>query len=145
MTTYSTDTQVTMRCPAVVAALSGINRSNAAATGATPTQSISTLSLADYRAEAQRQLLQALLARGIPSADITRPDDLVEPEVCLTVALVFEAATVARVQPTAGLSKADLYESQGAFWRGLYDSAISTATPIDNVKSDGPTFRWDRG
>lgn len=145
MTTYSTDAQVTMRCPAVVAALSGVNRSNAAAVSATPVQSLSTLALSDYRTEAQRQILVALRNRGIPQGSITRTDELVEPEVCLTLALVFDAATVARVQPTAGLSKADLYESQAAFWRDLYDEAIASAAPIDNVKGNGPTFRWDRG
>lgn len=132
-TTYATDAQVKLRAPLVVPALIAATPSG----GTAPT-------LDDYRVEAQRQLLLALRAKGIESTDITREDDLREPEVCLTAALVFEAACQLRARGQQGITP-DLYASQAEFWRALYRDAIDAAAPVDGIKSEGPTFEWLRG
>ena len=85
-TTYSTDAQVYARSPLAASALSAVNATLTAAS-----QSPTTLDA--YRVEAQRQILLYLRGQGITAqSQVTRPEDLQEPEIALALALLYEAA-----------------------------------------------------
>ncbi len=135
MSTFSTDEQVYLRAPLCLAALDRINAERA-------TKSISATTLQTYREEAQRQLREALVARGIVERLITDTTTLREPEVCLTAALLFEAATVRSAPQTA---QPDVFATAVPVWRAAYATALAAVriTPLDRPK--GASFEWGRG
>lgn len=136
-TTYATDAQIQLRSSFGSDALAAINAARAR-------RSESATTLDAYRVEAQRQILVALRSRdpSILPEDITRPDDLIESEVCLSLALLCEAATqkgASRDQTTV-----DLFGQEAARWRERYDLAIAQASPVDGIRGVGRSFAWSR-
>ena len=103
------------------------------------------LTLETYRDEAYRQILIALLSRepSITTEDITRPAALIESEVCLTVALLCEAASQKGASTTQ--QALDLFGQEALRWRSMYDRAISAASPVDGIRGTGRSFGWGRG
>ena len=137
-TTYSTDAQVYLRGgPIAKAALDTINVWRTA-------MSLASVAIDDYRVEAQRQILVDLRNRGIDQSDISREDDLREPEVALTMALLCEAAQQ-RVIAARGQTQPELYAQQADWWRQTYRASIEAAAPIDDVRPVGRSFEWFRG
>lgn len=135
--TYATDAQIQLRSSFGSDALAAVN-------AARSRRSESATTLDAYRVEAQRQILVALRSRepAVLAADITRPDDLIESEVCLALALLCEAATQrgqSREQTTV-----DLFGQEAARWRERYAIAIAAASPIDGVRGVGRSFGWSR-
>jgi len=141
MTTTATDAQVRLRSPLADEALAAINAARARRV-AVDSIARPALTLESFRDEAYRQILIVLRGRDITAADITRPDDLTEPEVCLTVALLCEAASQRGV--SASQSTADLFGQEAVRWRGYYDRSISTAAPIDGRRGTARRFSWGR-
>lgn len=131
--TTSTDAQLRTRSHLADEALVAINarrtaRVSAGAVAAT---------FDEYRDEAYRLILVALRSRepSIDAADITRPDDLIEAECALTLAMLFEAAA----------SKPDdLFALAAATWRTRYESALAAASPVDGVRGVGCSVPWSR-
>ena len=142
--TTATDAQVRLRAPIADEALAAIN---AARVRRVAVDAIArpALTIESYRDEAYRQILIALLSRepSITTSDITRPDALTESEVCLTVALLCEAASQKGASTTQ--QALDLFGQEALRWRAMYDRAISAASPIDGVRGTGRSFTWGRG
>ena len=138
-TTYSTDTDVRGPCGSVLAdeALRAVNAARA-------TRSLDATTLDAYRVEAQRQILIALRLRGILDVDITRPADLLAPEVALTIALLCESLLQHVPTGRAPNATADTYAQGAAYWREKHDKLIAAASPIDGQRGAGRSFRWDR-
>lgn len=140
-TTFATDAQLRTRSTLADEALVAINarRTVRTAAGAVPA------TFDEYRGEAQRQILVALRNRepSVTEADITRPDDLIESECCLTMALLCEAAT--QRGTTSQQQTPDLFGQEALRWRGLYEIALAAASPIDGVRGRGASFPWSRG
>ena len=135
-TTYSTDAQVYARSPLAASALSAVNATLTAAS-----QSPTTLDA--YRVEAQRQILLYLRGQGITAqSQVTRPEDLQEPEIALALALLYEAAAQ-RVNPRAGTI--DIFAQNAIYWRDEYKRTIAAAAPISGVRALGKSFTWGRG
>lgn len=135
-TTWSTDANVYDRSPLAASALAAVNATLTAAS-----QSVTTLDA--YRVEAQRQALIALRAKGITdTAQISRTTDLQEPEVCLALGLLYEAAAQ-RVNPRSGAQ--DLFAQNSLLWRASYERSMAAAAPIDGIKATGNSFSWGRG
>lgn len=132
--TTSTDAQLRTRSHLADEALVAINarrtaRASAGAVAAT---------FDEYRDEAYRLILIALRSRepSIEADDITRPDDLIDAECALTLAMLFGAAA----------SKPDdVFALAAAWWQARYDSALASASPIDGVRGTGRSFSWSRG
>lgn len=139
MTTYATDDQVNVRSAFGAVALAAINRVRGALT-----VPLAALALSDYRAEAQRQILVALRSRepSVLPEDITRPDDLIESEVCLTLALLCEAAT--QKGASRDQTAVDLFGQEAERWRERYVAALAAASPVDGVRGTGRGFSWSR-
>jgi hypothetical protein len=135
-TTWSTDAQVYARSPLAASALAAVNATLTVGGQA-------TTSLNAYRVEAQRQILIALRPRGITDeTQVSRPEDLQEPEICLALALLFEASGQ-RVNPRQGAQ--DLFAQNAILWRETYKNALAAAAPVDGVRSVGSSFSWGRG
>jgi len=135
-TTYATDAQVYDRSPLAASALAAVN-----ATLTAGGQSTTTLDA--YRVEAKRQILIALRLKGIlTEAQISRPADLQEPEICLALALLYEASAQ-RVNPRAGAQ--DLFAQNALLWRDTYVRSLAAAAPVSGVKPAGRSFSWGRG
>lgn len=135
-TTWSTDAQVYDRSPLAASALAAVNATLTAA-------SQSTTTLDAYRVEAQRQILIALRAKGIyDQTQVSRGTDLQEPEVCLALALLYEAAAQ-RVNPRGGAQ--DLFAQNAFYWRERYVPALAAAAPISGQRTAGSSFSWGRG
>lgn len=137
--TYSTDSDVRGPCGSVLAdqALAAINAARARLS-----QDATTLEV--YRTEAQRQILIALRLRGILSEDISRPGDLLAPEVALTIALLCESLLQHVATRTAPNATADTYAQGAAYWRERYTALIAAASPIDGQRGAGRSISWDR-
>lgn len=137
MTTYSTDAQVQLRSSFASEALAAVNAARAR-------RSESATTLEAYRDEAKRQILVALRSRepSITAADITRPDDLIESEVCLTLALLCESAT--QRGQSQQQTTVDLFGQEAARWRERYALALAAASPVDGVRGTGRGFSWGR-
>lgn len=138
-TTYSTDDDVRGPCGSVLAdqALVAVNAARAKLS-----QSATTIDA--YRVEAQRQILIALRLRGILSTDITRPADLLAPEVALTIALLCESLLQHVATRTQTNATADTFAQGAAYWRERYAALIDAASPIDGQRGGGRSFTWDR-
>lgn len=138
-TTYSTDADVRGPCGSVLAdeALRAINAARA-------NRSLDATTLDAYRVEAQRQILIALRLRGILDVDISRPADLLAPEVALTIALLCESLLQHTPSKGAPAATADTYAQGAAYWRARYDMLIAAAAPIDGQRGAGRSFSWDR-
>ena len=138
-TTYSTDADVRGPCGSVLAdeALRAVNAARA-------TRSLDATTLDAYRVEAKRQILIALRLRGILDVDISRPADLLAPEVALTIALLCES--LLQHVPTGRVpnATADTYAQGAAYWRERYDALYAAASPLDGQRGAGRSFRWDR-
>lgn len=134
-TTYSTDAQVYTRSPLAGKGLARVNAERA-------DLSLAALTLDDYRVEASRVMLLDLAAAGIALADITDTTALLDPEVCLTLALVFEAATIRQDEQQGPV---DVFAGQAKRWRAAYDATLAKARPVEGVRSVGSSFSWDRG
>lgn len=92
------------------------------------------------RVEAKRLITARLRQRGIRSEDIDRSSDLKRSEVCLALALLFEA--VGQHDPSG---QADVYAQQAVLWRERYEQEFAVAAPVDGVRADGASFEWGRG
>ena len=136
MSTYSTDDQLLLRVPLCVSALQRINAERAKiALGAT--------TLLAYRTEAQRQLQDDLGARGVDVSLIADVNTLREPEVCLTAALLFEAATVRSAPQTA---QPDVFATASIVWRDAYGVAIGKVRATPQTRPQGAvSFEGGRG
>lgn len=135
-TTFATDAQVYARAPLVGKGLERVNVELVAAS-----QSATTLDA--YRVEAKRQILEALLARGIAEGDVGNPAALQDPEVCLAAALLFEAATI---RDDAAQGQVDVFAGQAKRWRRAYESAIAAVNPVaTDTRPEGSSFSWERG
>lgn len=138
-TTYSTDDDVRGPCGSVLAdqALVAVNTARAKLSQAATT-------LDAYRVEAQRQILITLRLRGILDTDISRPADLLAPEVALTIALLCES--LLQHAPTRAVpnATADTFAQGAAYWRARYNVLIAAASPIDGRRGAGRSFSWDR-
>ena len=139
MPTYSTDADVRGPCGSVLAdeALRAVNAARA-------TRSLDATTLDAYRVEAKRQILIALRLRGILDVDISRPADLLAPEVALTIALLCESLLQHVASPRAPAATSDTYAQGAAYWRARYDMLIAAASPIDGQRGAGRSFAWDR-
>ncbi len=137
--TYSTNQQVVQRCPLVLSALASINAGLTAG-------SYTVITLDTLRVEAQRQILVALERRDPPitSGSISRPTDLQEAEIALTIALACEGVQQ-RVSVARGAMQPETYSQQAEYWRVQYEREITAARPVDGVKGIGNTFSWGRG
>lgn len=141
--TTATDAQVRLRAPIADEALAAIN---AARVRRVAVDSIAraALTIEDFRDEAYRQILVALRSRepSITAADITRPDDLIEAEVCLTVALLCEATS--QRGASANQQTVDVFGQEAVRWRAYYVTALAAASPVDGVRGQGRSFSWGR-
>jgi len=140
--TTATDAQVRLRAPIADEAMAAIN---AARVRRVAVDSIARppLALSDFRDEAYRQILVALRNRDVTPDMITRPDDLRESEVCLTVALLCEATS--QRGASAQQQTTDLFGQEAVRWRLAYDAAISAAAPTLGLRGGGRSFTWSRG
>lgn len=135
--TTSTDAQVRLRSTIADEAIAAVNVARARRS-ITP-----ALTLENYRDEAYRQILIDLRAKDIFPADITRPDDLIDAEASLTIALACEAAS--QRGQSQQQTTVDLFAQEALRWREMYSRAIAKASPVDGLKGHGVTFRWERG
>ena len=133
--TYCADTDVEARAPIAVEAVATVNAARAR-------RSLADRTLADWRADACAEINRVLLRRGITTAMVSRPDDLIPAEVALVVTLLCEAATQSPV--TAGASKVDQWGQNAAYWRTVYVREIEAAAPVLGVKATGRSFGWNR-
>lgn len=92
------------------------------------------------RVEAKAQISARLRQRGILSGDITRTADLKRPEVCLALAILFEA--VGEFSPAG---QGDVYTQQAKAWRERFEMEFASAAPTEGVRAAGASFEWGRG
>lgn len=138
--TFATDADVQLRAAVATTALDALNRWRAAQDPALP-----AVTLADYRDAANTEIVATLRRRGITAESITRPSDLLEPEVALTAALLCEAAHMRPPTTRTTQGTPDTFAEAGAWWRARYDLLIVAASPVDGVRGVGASFTWARG
>lgn len=134
-TTWSEDLDVYFRAPLAGEALVRVNALRTRA-------SVAVTTVDAHRVEAQRLILVALAAQGIPEGEVANTAALLDPEALLAAALVFEAASV-RDDAVAG--QVDVFAAQGRTLRARFTRAMATVNPRGQAtRPRGTSFGWGR-